>query len=157
MCAHFRCERLDHLFSLNYISAESLSNERLPFLAHQFQYTYVVYQMFPHTKCISFQFLILFSSSFVSFFDNTVGHTQYSHPNLTHRSVPNTHTTIPIRTAYSVYAYLNFFITIFGIVGRYRIVDINFKFGSARKAPQIRCHFLCQRWTPFARIPFTLI
>lgn len=55
------------------------------------------------------------------------------------------------------FTYLNFFITIFGIVCWYRIVDINFKFGSAREAPQIRCHFLCQWWTPFARIPFTFI
>lgn len=56
-----------------------------------------------------------------------------------------------------LFAYLYFFITIFRIICRYRIIDINFEFGCARKAPQIWCHFLSQWWSSFARIPIAFI
>lgn len=145
------CERLDHLFSLNYISAEILYTiNAWPLLGGLGSFNF--------TKC----FHILgsfshFNSFLVSFFINFDLFHQHSFPKIFiilmrcfFKRHTHTHTHVSV-------TYLNFFITIFRIVCWYRIVDIYFEFGSARKAPQIRCHFLCQWWTPFVCISFAFI
>lgn len=79
-------------------------------------------------------------------------HAYISYPYLSlsaHKRITSVH-----YAANDLFTYLNFFITIFWC---YRIAHINFEFGSARKAPQIWCHFLCQRRSSFARIPFAFI
>lgn len=56
------------------------------------------------------------------------------------------------------FAYL-YFLIIFRIIHRDRIININFEVRCAGKAPQIRCHFLCQWWSSLAdiRIFLTLV
>lgn len=53
--------------------------------------------------------------------------------------------------------YLNFFVTVSRIA--HMIADVDFELSCARKAPQIRCHFLRQWWSSFtdACITFTFI